>query len=67
MQALKAVRLICNNCGERITGWQDESGRTKVQCPKCGSVTVSMVKSRRHVQIDMYAPKGQIVDNEIYN
>ena len=65
MQTLKSVRLICNNCMNEILDWQDENGRTKVQCQCCGSVTVSMVKSRRHIQIDLYAPKGQVVDNEV--
>lgn len=55
----KPVRVICTNCRSENVGWRDETGMTKVQCPKCGAVTVSKVMSRRHVQLDIYAPKGQ--------
>ncbi len=59
------VIVLCHNCKAEMVGWQDEQGRTKVQCRQCGTVTVSIIKSRRHVQLDIYAPKGQVVNNEI--
>ena len=34
-------------------------------CPNCGTVTVSKEKSRRHIQIDMYAPKGEVLRSRI--
>ena len=59
----KAVKVICNNCFQEIYVYRDEEGFIKYKCPKCGSVTVSKVMGRRHVQIDMYAPQGQeIID-----
>ncbi len=57
----KAVKVICNNCFQETLGLRDESGVIKFKCPKCGTLTVSKVMSRRHVQIDMYAPQGQVV------
>lgn len=61
---LKPVRVICQNCHGPIVGWQDKEGVTRIQCPKCGAVTVSKLMSRRHVQMDIYAPAGQtILDN----
>ena len=55
----KPIRVICCNCHSETIGFQDETGMTRIQCKKCGTVTVSRVMSRRHVQLDVYAPKGQ--------
>ena len=52
--------IICNNCYTKLIGWQDSNGLTKVTCHVCGTVTVSKLMSRRHVQLDIYAPKGQV-------
>ncbi len=57
----KAVKVVCNSCFREIFGFRDVSGVIKFKCPKCGTMTVSKVMSRRHVQIDMYAPQGQVV------
>lgn len=54
----KPVDIMCNNCYMRTIGFRI-NGVTKVQCPRCGAVLVSKIMSRRHVQMDMYAPKGQ--------
>lgn len=53
------VRLVCLNCQKIIVGYQGEDGLTKIQCPHCGTLTVSKVISRRHVQVDVFAPQGQ--------
>lgn len=53
------VRLVCLNCRKNIVGYQGEDGLTKIQCPYCGTLTVSKVISRRHVQVDVFAPQGQ--------
>ena len=59
----KTVEVVCNNCFRKTMGIRDETGRIKYKCSKCGTVTVSKVMGRRHVQIDMYAPQGQeIID-----
>ena len=61
----KAVTVICSNCLHENLAIRDGSGIVKYKCPKCGAVTVSKVMSRRHVQIDVYAPNGQqIVEND---
>ena len=59
----KPVKVVCHNCHLVQTAWQDENGVTKYQCPKCGAVSVSRIMSRRHVTLDIYAPKGQVVVN----
>ena len=48
-----AVEVICHHCHTKTTGWKDADGVTKMQCTKCGTVTVSKPMSRRHVQIDV--------------
>lgn len=52
------VEIICNNGFNRMMGIRI-NGITKVQCPRCGAVLVSKVMSRRHIQTDTYAPRGQ--------
>lgn len=52
------VEIICNNCFNRMMGIRI-NGITKVKCPRCGAVLVSKVMSRRHIQTDTYAPRGQ--------
>lgn len=61
----KPIAMVCNNCFRQHIGIRDETGLIKFQCPRCGSVTVSRVMGRRHVQIDLYAPKGQqLIDDQ---
>ena len=57
----KPVPYVCLNYHNRIIGIRDVNGLTKVKCPHCGTVTVSRVISRRHVQMDVYAPEGQTI------
>lgn len=60
-ETMKPVTVMCHNCQSQVVGWQDQSGLMRIQCPKCGTVTVSKVMSRRHIQLDIYAPKGQVL------
>lgn len=61
----RMVKVICNNCFRSEYGVRDATGLIKFQCPYCGTVSVSKAMSRRHVQIDIYAPKGQtLIDEE---
>ena len=53
------IKLVCLNCRHIIIGFQGEDGLTRIQCPHCGTVTVSKIVSRRHVQVDVFAPRGQ--------
>ena len=55
----KPIKCFCVNCMNEITGLQDENGKMRVSCSRCGTVTVSQVMGRRHIQLDVYAPKGQ--------
>ncbi len=61
----KAIKVICNNCFQPTMGVRDENGVIKYQCTKCGTLTVSKVMGRRHIQLDVYAPYGQeLIDEE---
>ena len=55
----KPIKVHCLNCYNEVIGIQDDKGITKIQCPKCGSVIVSKVMGRRHMRVDIFAPKGQ--------
>ena len=65
---MKAVKVICNNCFQQTFGLRDETGMIKYRCAKCGTVTISKVMSRGHIQFDMYAPQGQeLMDDDSYS
>ncbi len=55
----KTISIHCLNCHNEVIGIQDDKGVTKIRCPKCGAVTVSKIMGRRHVRVDIFAPKGQ--------
>lgn len=59
----KLIEQECPNCHQKIMVWRDEEGRAKWVCPKCKTATVSKVMSRRHIQMDIYAPQGQVLLN----
>ncbi len=61
----KPVSFKCFNCNHQEIAWKDEMGMIRFVCPNCGTVTVSKEKSRRHIQIDMYAPKGEVLRSRI--
>ena len=60
-EVVKAVKFTCPNCKRDDVAWQGKDGMTRFQCPRCGTVTVAKPMSRRHVQLDIYAPKGQVL------
>ena len=60
----KAIPFVCLNCKTTNVGWQGADGLTRMQCEKCGAVTVSKVMSRRHVQFEVYLPKGKSLREE---
>jgi len=61
----KPVKVFCNNCGNAVIGMRDETGLTKVRCPRCGTLTASRIIGRRHIRVDVYAPQGQeLVDDD---
>ena len=53
------IKWVCLNCRSIIVGFQGEDGLTRIKCLHCGTVTVSKLISRRHVQVDVFAPQGQ--------
>jgi len=59
----KPLECYCRNCGKLHYGYRTTSGLAKLQCPKCGAVSVSRIKSRRHEQVDFYPPPGQEIKN----
>ena len=59
------VALKCFNCNHQEIAWKDETGMIRFVCPHCGTITISKEKSRRHIQIDMYAPKGEVLQSRI--
>ena len=52
----------CPNCGEISVGYKNSSGTIKVECSKCHAVMVRKVMGRRHNRIDIYAPKGEVIE-----
>lgn len=59
----KPVKCYCRNCGQLHYGDRTANGLARLQCPKCGAVSVSKIKSRRHEQVDFYPPDGQVINN----
>ena len=55
----KPVERFCGNCVNHIIGYKTADGLVKIQCPRCGMVSVMKKKSRRLVQVDEHAPPGQ--------
>ena len=61
----KPVSFKCFNCNHQEIAWKDETGMIRFVCSNCVTITVSKEKSRRHIQIDMYAPKGEVLRSRI--
>lgn len=62
----KVVRTVCNNCLQQAECIRDENGIIKYKCVRCGTLIVSKVLGRRHIQLDLYAPSGQeLIEEDI--
>lgn len=59
----KPVEKECPNCHKKILVWEDVNGVSKWVCQRCGTMTVSKLITRRHLQMDIYAPNGQTAVN----
>lgn len=57
----------CFNCHHKQIALRTKDGTTKMKCEYCGAVSISKIKSRRHLQLDIYAPKGQVLLQTINN
>ena len=51
--------VVCLNCKHEHLCYADSNGEVKFKCSVCGTKTDYKIVSRRHVQVDVYAPKGQ--------
>lgn len=51
----------CRNCGQKMIGFRDANGLLKLKCPRCNSVSVSRKITRRHEDVQEYAPPGQVI------
>lgn len=57
----KPVETECPNCHHKIHTWRDSKGVAKWLCPHCRTKTVSQVKGRRHITLDIIGPEGQVL------
>lgn len=60
MEEIKVIEIICQNCHTLCYGYYVAGDKTKITCRKCGAVTITQIMSRRHINYELYAPKGQI-------
>lgn len=60
MSRVKSKRC-CPNCGTVETGCRDEHGVLRLTCRCCGTYLVSRPRGRRHENMDVYAPKGEML------
>ena len=49
----------CVNCGCIVTGFKNNEGKIKVECKRCRTVMVRILKNKRKDTIDVFAPQGQ--------
>ena len=54
--AYTRVHRYCCNCSTLLHGVRKADLSAKFQCPVCGAVIFSMVKSRRQEVLTVYAP-----------
>ncbi len=57
----KPVETECPNCHQKILAWRDPNGVAKWVCPRCRTKTVSKVMGRRHINLDIIGPEGQVL------
>ena len=54
--------FYCENCGNKVSSYENEDGVQRVSCDCCGLRYVRKVKGRRHLCSDMYAPDWATFD-----
>ena len=57
----KPYETECPNCHQKIIAWRDETGVSKFVCPRCRVKTVSKVKGKRHINMDIIGPEGTVL------
>jgi predicted RNA-binding Zn-ribbon protein involved in translation (DUF1610 family) len=50
------VHRYCSNCSTLLHGVRKANLSAKLQCPVCGAVIISTLKSRRQEVLTVYAP-----------
>lgn len=58
----KPYKTECPNCHQPILAWRNSDGVSKWICTRCGVKTVSKVMGKRHINLDVIAPEGQVVN-----
>lgn len=57
-------KLYCVNCSSMIIGYKSKDGLVRMTCKFCGVKTVSKQISRRHYNLDIFAPAvGETTEN----
>ncbi len=60
----RPIQCYCRNCGKLLFGYREGKGTVKLICPKCRTMSVSKLRSRRHETVDYYPPEGEeIISN----
>lgn len=57
------VRWYCPHCSHLITGYRNAKGDVKQECGYCGTVMLRRKISRKHISLDIYAPKAEYAMN----
>lgn len=52
--------LYCPNCGKKFWAHVPASGKIKSACASCFAVVVKTKIGRRHTQLDVYVPAGDL-------
>ena len=57
--AIQPQTRLCRNCEQKMIGFRNSEGLLRLKCPRCNSVSVSRKITRRHEDVQEYAPPGQ--------
>ena len=49
----------CPNCGKLVTGFENDMGEVKIECPQCRIFMIRRFKGRRTDTITMYPQRDQ--------
>lgn len=55
---VKPFSWYCPNCGHKVTGLKSADGRVKLHCDRCQVSMVRIMKTPRHLTIEVYAAGG---------
>lgn len=55
---LYPVQMYCPNCGIKITGYKDDDGALKTDCPRCQVRIFSKQKGNKKINIEIIVSLG---------